>query len=297
VTRQPAIARRLFDRFEPIHAVTYFAPECRNAYDALGLRGFWMGYFAARSAPFGTVGAEVVTAVFYNFARSHVERALPDAWEYASPAQILRAREASAVAALQRYGVSDDETVCAAAELLATAARTAPLDGRPLFAANLALPWPTEPVAKVWHAATLLREQRGDSHVAVLSAAGISGRDCNVLHSLADRVPREFIARSRQYDDDEWHRCCARLAARGMVDETGAMTPAGIDAKDRIEQTTDALALSAFDALDDDQLEVLFRTLTPIARAVIAAGDIPVATPMGLRRDELHDDSAHLDDM
>jgi hypothetical protein len=171
VTRQPAIARRLFDRFEPIHAVTYFAPECRNAYDALGLRGFWMGYFAARSAPFGTVGAEVVTAVFYNFARSHVERALPDAWEYASPAQILRAREASAVAALQRYGVSDDETVCAAAELLATAARTAPLDGRPLFAANLALPWPTEPVAKVWHAATLLREQRGDSHVAVLSAA------------------------------------------------------------------------------------------------------------------------------
>jgi hypothetical protein len=127
VTRNLATARRLFDRFEPIHAVTYFAPESRSALDALGLRGFWMGYFAARSAPLGTAGPELVSAIFYNFDRSHVARALPDAWEYASPAQILHAREASAVSALQRCGLTDDETVESAADLLATAARTAPL--------------------------------------------------------------------------------------------------------------------------------------------------------------------------
>lgn len=295
MTRQALTARRLFDRFEPVHALTYFAPEARAALDAAGFRGFWMGYFAARSAPLGPVPAEVVAAIFYNFSAAHVTRALPAAWEFASPADALRAREQSAVAALRRCGVSDGEDVETAAALLGKAARGAALDGRPLFAANLALPWPDDPVAALWHAATLLREQRGDAHVATLAAAGISGRECNVLHAVADRVPREFLARSRQYDDDEWQGCTARLAARGVLDDAGSLTTAGIALKQQIENTTDRLALAAFDTLDDGELEALFATLTPITRAVIAGGDIPAATPMGLRRDDLDDDSARLD--
>jgi hypothetical protein len=293
VTRQPETARRLFDRFEPVHAVTYFAPEARAACD-VRFRGFWMGYFAFRSAPLGPAPAEVVTAVFYNFSAPHVARALPAAWQFASPTDALRAREESAVAALRRCGVTGGDDVETAAGLLAKAARSAPIDGRPLFAANLALPWPDEPLATLWHATTLLREQRGDAHVAVLTSLGISGRECNVLHSVADRVPRDFIMRSRQYDDDEWHSCLGRLAARGILDDTGVLTEAGIALKQDIEDTTDRLALGAFDALDDDELEALFRTLTPITRTVIAGGDIPAATPMGLRRDELDDGGAHL---
>jgi len=295
VTRQPLTARRLFDRFEPVHALTYFAPEARAALDAVGFRGFWMGYFAARSAPLGQVPTEVVTAIFYNFSPSHVGRALPSAWDFASPTDALRAREASAVAALRRCGVTDDADVDTAARLLAKAARSATLDGRPLFAANLALPWPDEPLAALWHATTLLREQRGDAHVATLASFGISGRDCNVLHSVANRVPRDFLVRSRQYDDDEWLSCTARLAARGILDDSGALTGAGVALKQNIEDTTDRLALAAFDVLDDGELEALFRTLTPITRAVIAGGDIPSKTPMGLRRDDLDDDAAHLD--
>jgi hypothetical protein len=295
VTRQPLTARRLFDRFEPVHALTYFAPEARAAFDAAGFRGFWMGYFAGRSAPLGQVPVEVITAIFYNFSASHVGRALPAAWGFASPGDALRMRETSAVAALRRCGVTGGADVETAAQLLAKAARSAPLDGRPLFAANLALPWPDEPLAALWHAATLLREQRGDAHVAALNAFGVGGRDCNVLHSVADRVPRDFIMLSRQYDDDEWLSCTGRLAARGVLDDAGALTDAGIALKQSIEDTTDRLALGAFDALDDDELETLFRTLTPITRAVIAGGDIPVSTPMGLRRDDLDDDGAHLD--
>jgi helix-turn-helix protein len=288
-------ARRLFDRFEPVHALTYFSPESRAAFDAAGFRGFWMGYFAARSAPLGQPPAEVITAIFYNFSRAHVERALPAAWGFASPTDALRARETSAVAALRRCGVIADADVETAGRLLAKAARSAPLDGRPLFAANLALPWPDEPLATLWHAATLLREHRGDAHVAVLSAFGVSGRDSNVLHSAADRVPRDFIMRSRQYDDDEWLSCTGRLVARGLLDDTGRLTDAGIALKQSIEDTTDRLSLAAFDGLDDDELETLFGTLTPITRAVIAGGDIPAATPMGLQRDDLDDDHAHLD--
>ena len=150
-------------------------------------------------------------------------------------------------------------------------------------------------MATLWHATTLLREQRGDAHVAALNAFGVGGRDCNVLHSVADRVPRDLIMLSRRYDEGEWLSCTGRLAARGVLDDTGALTDAGIALKQSIEDTTDRLALGAFDALDDDELETLFRTLTPITRAVIAGGDIPASTPMGLRRDDLDDDGAHLD--
>lgn len=294
MTRTPTTARRLFERYEPIHAVTYFAPEAREALDALGFRGYWMGYFAARSAPLGRVPVDVVTASFYNFAPSHVGRALPAAWDHSTPEATLSARETSAVAALQRCGVHADETVRTAADLLAKAASNAPLDGRPLFAANHALDWPEEPVAKLWHATTLLREQRGDTHVAILVANGLDGRECNVIHSVADRVPREFIMRSRQYDDAEWSACSERLAERGILDGEGALTPAGRSLKQHVEDATDALSLSAFDALDDAELDLLFHTLTPITRAVVSGGDIPVATPMGLRRDDLDDDAAHL---
>jgi Helix-turn-helix family len=294
VGREPGLARRFFDRFEPVHAVTYFAPEARAALDGLGYRGFWMGYFAARSAPLGTVPHEVVTAIFYNFAPERVAKALPAAWQIAGPEAALQARRESAVAALRRYGLSADENVAIAAELAGKAARAAPLDGRPLFAANRALPWPDDPLAALWHAATLLREQRGDAHVAVLAADGISGRECNVLHAAAGRVPRDYIARTRDYDDEAWRHHEQQLAARGLLNDDGSITAAGQELKNAIESTTDALALSALDALSDDEVEALFQALTPITRAVIAGGDLPAKTPMSLRRNDLDDGSAHL---
>src|SRR6516225_4050952 len=109
--RQPQLARRFFHRFEPVHAVTYFAPEARAAQDGLGCRGFWMGYFAARSAPLGKVPPEVVTAVFYNFAPERVAKALSGAWAVTEPEAALRARRESAAAALGRYGIADDAAV------------------------------------------------------------------------------------------------------------------------------------------------------------------------------------------
>jgi len=293
VARQPSLARRFFDRFEPVHAVTYFAPEARTALDGLGFRGFWMGYFAARSAPFGVVPTEVVTAAFYNFAPERVAKALPAAWEIASPSDALRVRQDSAAAALRRYGVTDDDAGTAA-ELAEKAARSAPLDGRPLFAANVALDWPDEPVARLWHAVTLLREHRGDGHVAVLSTLGVCGRESNVLHAAAGRVPQEMIMRSRDYDEQQWGHYRDRLARRGLLDGDGALTDEGQDLKQRIEEITDRLALSALDGLADDEVERLFGALTPITRKVVATGDVPAATPMGLGRDDLHDDRARL---
>ena len=274
--------------------MTYFAPEARAALDGLGYRGYWMGYFAARSAPLGMVPPEVVTAIFYNFAPERVAKALPAAWQIAGPEAALRARQDSAVAALRRYGLEADENVTTAAELAARAVQQAPLDGRPLFAANRALPWPDDPLAALWQAATLLREHRGDAHIAVLSAAGVSGRECNVLQAAAGLIPRDYIARTRDYDDATWRHHEEQLAERGLLNDDGTLTEAGRELKDAIESTTDALALSVLDALSDDEVEILFQALTPITRAVVAGGDVPAVTPMNLHRDELHDGSAHL---
>ena len=294
VDRRPELARRFFHRFEPVHSVTYFAPEARAAFDGLGYRGFWMGYFAARAAPLGKVPAEVVTAMFYNFAPDRVAKALTGAWAVAGPESALLARQESAVAALRRYGVDDGESVRTAAELAGRAAQHGALDGRPLFAANRALPWPDEPVLALWHAVTLLREHRGDAHIAVLIAEGISGRECNVLQVAAGKVPREYMMRARDYDDDSWREHESALAARGLLDDQGTLTASGADLKNHIESATDRLALRALDALDDDQVEKLFAALTPITRCVIAGGDVPALTPIGLSRDDLDDDSAGL---
>jgi hypothetical protein len=294
VRREPRLARRFFDRFEPVHGVTYFAPEARAALDGLGYRGFWMGYFAARSAPLGMMPPEMVTAIFYNFAPERVAKALPAAWQIAGPEAALQARQDSAVAALRRYGIDANENVIVAAELAGKAAREAPLEGRTLFAANRALPWPDDPLAALWHAATLLREQRGDTHVAVLAASGVSGRECNVLQVAAGRIPRDYMAVARDYDEATWRHHEEQLAERGLVGDDGTLTAAGRELMDAIESTTDALSLSALDALSDDEVETLFQALTPITRAVVAGGDLPVMTPMNLRRNELDDASAHL---
>jgi hypothetical protein len=279
------MARRLWSRLEPIHVVTYFSPEARAALSGAGYKGFWMGYFAGRAAPMGPVGAEVVLATFYNFSISHVSRAIPDAWSFAPPSAALEARQQGASAALQRAFARTDlaETVQTAALLARAAAESAPMEGRALFAANRALPWPQEPVAALWHACTLLREHRGDGHVAALAAAGIGGREANVLQTAAGSVPREVFAVSRHYDDAEWDSVSARLIDRRLVGPDGKLTTEGKDVRDDVEDRTDRIALTAYDALDDEQLLQLLDALAPLAQAVTATGDIPVVTPVGNR--------------
>jgi hypothetical protein len=279
------VARRLWTRLEPIHVVTYFSPEARAALSGAGYKGFWMGYFAGRAAPMGPVGAEMVLATFYNFSMSHVSRAVPDAWSFAPPQAALDARQRGAAAALQRaFGRGDvAEAVETGAVLARAAAESAPVEGRVLFAANRALPWPEEPIAALWHGCTLLREHRGDGHVAALAAAGIGGREANVLQAAAGLVPREVFEAARHYDDAEWATVSARLVDRGLLGPDGKLTSRGKDVKNDVEDRTDRIALTAYDGLDDDQLLQLLDALAPLARAVIATGDIPEVTPVGDR--------------
>jgi len=283
--RDAQAARRLWSRLEPIHAVTYFAPEARAALADAGYKGFWMGYFAGRAAPMGPVGPEAVLAAFYNFSMAHISRAIPDAWTFAPPSAALEARQQGSVMALQRAfaGRELTEAVETAALLARVAAESAPMEGRILFAANRALPWPVEPISALWQACTLLREHRGDGHVGALTAAGVSGREANVVQAAAGVVPRDVFDVARHYDEAEWDRVSSGLTDRGLLGDDGDLTTAGRAIRDDVEDRTNRIALSAYETLDDQQLQELIDALVPLSRAVIATGDIPQATPIGGR--------------
>ena len=284
----PHHARELWRLLEPIHAVTYFAPEPLSALKAAGCRGFWMGYFAGRAAPLGAASPQLVHALFYNFTLDRVSRALPAAWEYSSPTAALEARLAGSVSALRRCWADgvEESTVGRAADLVERVVAAQPIEGRALYAANRALPVPTEPVARLWHGATLIREHRGDGHVAALLSAGIGGRESHVWHASSTGIPRETYTVARDFSDEEWARCHASLADRGLVDAAG-LTPEGARLKRRIEDRTDALASEGLDSLTVDDARELFELLRPLTRAVVAAGDLPLDSPMGLDLREL----------
>ncbi|WP_410571490.1 SCO6745 family protein [Amycolatopsis sp. cmx-4-61] len=263
------VAHRMYDLVEPIGLVPYFADESDEALMALGLRNVWDAYFAGRAAPLGRgVPAEVVHAIFYNFAPGEVARHLPRVWELTTPEAALAARERGCVAGMRRIlgDLADDPAVARAGHLLLKAATSAPVEGRALYAALRALPVPQEPVARLWHAATLLREHRGDGHIVALVAEGIGGTEAHVLHALsAGMRPQDF--------GRVWHLPAAQLdavidgmRARGLVGSDGWLTTEGRATKDRVEALTDRLAEAPYHALTPTELDHLVADLEPISK-------------------------------
>jgi hypothetical protein len=270
-------ARRMWTLFEPVHDVTYFAPEARAAFEAAGLRGFWRGYFAGRSAPLGQISAAPVTASFHTFAPAMVSRALPAVWDIASPQEALQAREAGAVAALSRMLSGEVDAVRLAADNLARAAAVLDCSGRVLAGANAVLPVPDEPLARLWHAATVLREHRGDGHFAALVAADIDGCESIVLRAGID-LPRQIIQPIRGWSDEQWASAAERLASRGLLREDGKATADGIALHESVEQATDAAAARPWH--DQDLAAAVTDTLQSIA--LVCAAELPALNPVGL---------------
>lgn len=269
-------ARRLHELVEPIHLISYFGEETTAELMALGHRNYWDGYFAGRAAPLGPVSAEVVHAVFYNFADGEVARHIPRVWKTASPEAALAARQRGSVAALRR--ILGDlatgpglERLTRAADLATKAATSAPTEGRALYAALRTLPLPDEPVARLWHAATLLREHRGDGHIAALVTEGVGGTEAHVLHALNDGMPAEKFGRVHHLPAAQLAAVIEGMRERDLIADDGWLTPAGRDTKARVEAVTDRLASAAYVVLSPDERDELAADLEPLAKALNAA--------------------------
>jgi len=275
-------ARAMWTLFEPIHAVTYFAPEARGAFEEAGLRGFWRGYFAGRAAPLGPAGAAVVTASFFNFAPAFVARAIPAVWDLISPEDALRTRLAGAEATLGGLLADREAEAEVAAGLLWQAIEELDFSGRVLAAANAALAIPdgeSSCLARLWQAATILREHRGDGHFAALAAADIDGCQAVVLRCCMD-LRREDMQPVRGWTDEAWDNALAGLADRGWVGADGRLTSAGQAAHDAVENATDWAAARPWARLGADATAELAGVLTPLAKACAAA--IPYPNPVGV---------------
>lgn len=269
-----SIARRMYRLIEPICLVTFFSDEPNDELMALGFRSYWDGYFAARAAPLGLVPPEVVHAAFYNFAEGEVARHIPRVWDVTTPAAAFAARERGCVAALRRIlgDLADTPGLARAADVATKAATNAPMEGRIMHAGLRSLPLPEEPVTRLYHAATLLREHRGDGHIAALLAEGIGGTEAHVLHALSEGMPAEKFGRVQHLPPARLARVVDGMRARGLVDPSGWLSPAGRHAKERVESLTDDLAAPAYDALEQRELDQLMTDLAPISAALDAAG-------------------------
>jgi hypothetical protein len=270
------MSRKMWRTLEPIHGMIYFAPEAAAAYAAAGLDDARAGYFASRAAPMGAVPASVVVATFFNFHPVLVGRAVPRCWSLASPSVMLAARLEAADAALRRMlgaAVVTSPEVVEAASLARTAA-SAPAPemsvvGRPLYAGHASLPWPEEPHLVLWHAISLLREYRGDGHIAQLVVHGLSGLESLVTHAAAGDVPPNILLATRAWSQEDWRQAADDLRQKGWLEQGDELrfTPAGTQRRQQIEDGTDALAVAPYATLGEERCAELRTLARPWSKA------------------------------
>src|SRR3954462_12102631 len=270
-----SMARRMFELVEPIGVIPYSADEPNETMFALGFTNYWDTYFAGRAASLGVVPAEVVDALFYNFAPGEVARHIPKVWSTTTPEAAIAARQTGCANALRRILADhiDSPAFARATELLLKAATSAPLEGRPMYAALRALPLPDDVVVRMFHAASLLREHRGDGHIAALMTEGVGGLEAHALFALGMDMPAENFGRIHHLPPAQLATVIDGMRDRDLIGDDGWLSKQGRAVKQRVEAITDSLAAKPYESLEPDELDELVATLEPLATLLLAAQD------------------------
>ncbi|MGI5323386.1 SCO6745 family protein [Actinomadura nitritigenes] len=307
MTHDLSTIRQMWQLLEPVHAVLYYAPEASEEAAALGyaVDERWPSYFPYRAAPLGAVDAQTVSELFYSFNPEMVEQYMAPAWQAATPEQVLAARRTAMDRVLRRIlgdRIGSPE-LQRAAQMVRRVAEAADVTDRPMAAANAALPWPDEPHMVLWQAATILREHRGDGHIAALRAHDIGPAEALVSHAAVGAAPAEVFA-SRQWTAEQWNAARDRLAARGLVrmDPEGAgqagekvgelgatrrvgdvgATEEGVQVRAAIEKRTDELAAGPWDLLSSGEVKELADLLMPVVLDIVGTGLLPMQSTLGI---------------
>jgi Helix-turn-helix family len=275
-----ADARTLRSLTEPIAAGVYFAPEAIDGYAALGL-DYFEGYFCSRSACLGEAPWSVVCAAFAAFKPAAVEAAVTSGWQKTDAPAMLDARLNGATAQLERLigDIAAPDDVARATALLSELTDGIDPSGRMLYSGLSVLPRPETPLGALWRAADLVREHRGDGHIAAW-IPHLDSTEITVLTELAWEIPPRSYVFTRGWNAEEVDAAYERLEARGLVDGE-SFTPAGRELRERIERDTDLANREVVERLDD-RADELFALLRPWARAIVEGGGYP-ADPKNLR--------------
>lgn len=260
-----AKARRLKRAVEPLAAGIYFAREAHEAYAALGFGpspgdndGLQLpdrvAYFASRGACLGQVPGEVIAAAFGVFNPAVVVPMVDAAWKITDAPTILAAREHGARESLRRMlsPSADAPEGCArATELLRRGADAARGEGRHLHSGLRSLGFPGDPIADLWRAADLVREHRGDSHIAAWIAHGFDATEISLITEPYMGVPMRSYSRSRAWTDADFDAALERMTSRGLFKD-GELTTEGRDAREAIEVSTDLQVRYVIEAIGSD---------------------------------------------
>ncbi|MFD7667535.1 hypothetical protein [Streptomyces sp. NPDC059788] len=271
--------RRCQNVVNPLHSTVYFSPDLAAEFAALGVEDPGAAYFVGRAAAMGAVGPGTVTATFYNFKHDLIARHIPQIWSVASPEQVLAARLRAADSTLRRLlgdATVESPEMAEAARLALRATEACTRHARPLFAAHADLPVPDAPHLAYWHAATLLREHRGDGHLVALLDAGLDGLEALVTHTASDRgAERSWVLATRGWTLEEWQAAEEGLRERGLLDAAGGLTEAGDKLRADLEDTTDRLDRAPYEHLGAADVARLTELATGFTQAAVAAGAFP----------------------
>lgn len=269
--RPPTPARRLRDALEPIamHGLRSGAVPDRLA--GQGLDRF-DSYVWSRAAALGTPATSVVVSAFGVFEPGYLAAAYERARGRVTRERVLAAREDGASVSLAAVLVDDD--VAPLADALLDAVRALPGTARPLFSGLRELPVPTDPHGRLWRAADLVREHRGDGHLAACIAAGLDPLAMNVLTELWAGYSCGEYAATRGFTDEAVSTCVAGLTERGWVSD-GLLTEEGAAVRRAVEEATD-VSQGALIAGLGERLDGLTRAVEALSDRLLSA--LPVRT-------------------
>lgn len=261
-----SVARQMWEATERYHQLCYWAPEVREEGTRAGLKGFWMNYFATRVAPLGPVNPEVVESLFFYYAPERIQRAIPDAWSWATPQAILEARYVGMDQALKRElgPLATSDEVSRAVEIVRAAVENVDGTGRALFTGWNSLPWPDEPHLALWHGCTVLREHRSGCHLIALAIEELDGPQSVITQVAVDEAPAEWIQHEAGWSDDAVLEATVKLQDKGWLDEQGHATAGCYEGRNRIEELTDQLNAHHWTRIGTEKSEELVALLGAI---------------------------------
>jgi hypothetical protein len=279
------LTRTTWRSLEAIHGMIYFTPDTNDAYAKVGVTHPRAGYFASRVAALGEASAELTIATFYNFNPRLIRKHIPAVWEKTSATAMLQARLAAVDTSLRRAFsaellASSDFAEAAALNKRAAEATLDRVEGRPLFAAHAALPWPDELHLQLWWSQTLLREFRGDGHIAALVCEGLTGIEALVTHAASGAVPASALLATRAWTAEQWQTAAEGLVTQGILSHPGDLSAgtapmfsdAGKAQRDRLEEVTDERSRAPYEAIGEAGCLRLRELGTPLSKAVVDAG-------------------------
>jgi hypothetical protein len=268
-----------------LHAPVYRARELRTRLADEGIDTAMGAYLAQRSAPLGAPGPELVSAAFYGFSPAVVAEHIPAVWKLITPGRVQELTLEAMRELLGRLLAGREAEVAELAGLLGPVAADHPVAGRPLAAAWAGVPTTGEPLLDMWLATCVIRESRGDAHIALLVTEDIGPLESHLI-TQGDRPElRPMLGSMRGWTASDIEAAALRLRERGLLDAEGSRTDAARRLRSDIERRTDSLTAAPWVAAGEDAVtrigDLALRLLPP----VLTSGTLlpPVLARLGPR--------------